>query len=84
MELQCIGWPGHTFVVLILLVELVDCTLISKSILERCITGSASEPKGGNGKTCSKKFVVSVTLKSGQVRALGNSHLCSLLELFNM
>lgn len=53
---------------LILLIELVECTLISKSILERCTDGP-SEPKGGNGKTCAKKFVVSITLRSDQVRA---------------
>ena len=48
-------------------IDLLECGLISKSIIEHC-TKDASEPKAKTGKPCSRKFVVSVTLKSGQVR----------------
>lgn len=42
-------------------------SLISQSILQQCTTGSSSEPKGKGKTNCKSKFVVSMTLRGGQV-----------------
>lgn len=55
------------FIIEFLLLKHVHCSLISQSVIEQCISGDPSEPKAKTGQTCSKKFVVSMTLGSGQV-----------------
>ena len=47
--------------------KLMQCSLISQSVIQQCTVGDSSEPKAEDGKTCAKKFVVSVTLRGGQV-----------------
>lgn len=49
-------------------IGVADCTLISQSIIEECILDDSSEPSTDYGTTCGKKIVVSVTLRSGQVK----------------
>ena len=49
-------------------VGVVNLAIISKSALVRCDGGDESEPSSGDGQTCSKKMVVSMVLKGGQVR----------------
>lgn len=52
----------------IVYLERAESTLISKSVIEQCISGDVSEPQTKNGETCSKKFVVSMTIRSDQVK----------------
>ena len=53
---------------LIFCIRVADCTLISQSIIEKCTKGDSSEPTTGSGTTtCGKKFVIAITLRSGQV-----------------
>ena len=47
---------------------LVNAAIISQSSLAQCDLGDESEPSSGDGQTCSKKMVVSMVLKGGQVR----------------
>ena len=46
-----------------------QCGLISQSAIQSCQWGDDSEPAGTNGTTCKEKMVVSMTLKSGQVKS---------------
>ena len=48
--------------------RVMNAAIISQSSLARCDVGDESEPSSGNGQTCSKKMVVSMVLKGGQVR----------------
>ena len=45
-----------------------QCGLISQSTIQSCQWGDDSEPAGINGTTCKEKMVVSMTLKSAQVK----------------
>lgn len=51
-----------------------ESTLISQSVLQRCIVGDSSEPQAKDGHTCAKKFVVSMTLRGGQVGFVDNNY----------
>ena len=62
MRLTCL------LVVSICVGALVDAAIISQSSLARCDLEDQSEPSSGDGQTCSKKMVVSMVLKGGQVR----------------
>lgn len=52
---------------LILFVETIEGGLISQSSIQSCDWGDSSEPTTKDGGGCKEKFVVSMTLKSGQV-----------------
>ena len=43
------------------------CSLISQSVIKQCTAGDPAEPKTNDGRDCGKKFVVTMTLKGGQV-----------------
>ena len=53
---------------------MIEGGLISQSSIQSCDWGDSNEPttKGGGG--CKEKFVVSMTLKSGQVRKPSDSY----------
>ena len=45
-----------------------ESSLISQSVVQDCQeVGDPLEPQASNGQPCSKKFVISMTLRSGQV-----------------
>lgn len=52
---------------LILFVETIKGGLISQSSIQSCDWGDSNEPTTKDGGGCKEKFVVSMTLKSGQV-----------------
>ena len=52
---------------LILFVETIEGGLISQSSIQSCDWGDSNEPITKDGGGCKEKFVVSMTLKSGQV-----------------
>ncbi len=53
--------------ILVLCLGAARSALISQSKISRCDWGDDSEPSSGDGKACKSKFVVSMTLKGGQV-----------------
>ena len=56
-----------------------NCSLIASSQVQMCMRSSiASEPMFAGGKKCKKKFFVTLTVRSGQVRSMGNTimYLC--------
>ena len=52
---------------LILLFKTIKGGLISQSSIQSCDWGDSNEPTAKDGGGCKEKFVVSMTLKSGQV-----------------
>lgn len=50
-----------------LYLEPAECNLLSQSVIKQCNVGDATEPQAEDGKVCEKKFVVSMTLRGGQV-----------------
>ena len=56
------------FLFLCLVLEAVQSALISQSAISQCNHGDESEPSSDGGKPCETKFLVSVALKSGQVK----------------
>ena len=56
------------YIIVAIWMQRADCGLISQSSITRCEWGNSQEPTTGKEEaTCKKKFVISMTLKSGQV-----------------
>lgn len=55
-------------------IESGESGLISQSSIQTCDWGDSNEPTTKDGGSCKEKFVVSMTLKSGQVRLIINVH----------
>ena len=54
----------------IVFIKRTDSGLISQSSIQSCDWGDSNEPTVDNGGSCKEKFVVSMTLKGGQVNDL--------------
>ena len=66
---QCLTlWLGGVVALMLLYLHCTSGSLIASSEVQMCARSSASyEPMFGTGKPCSKKFVVSLAVRNGQV-----------------
>lgn len=61
----------HLVLILLLFTWCCDAALIASSRIQLCGRKSALvEPKNLNGKECQRKFVVTLTVENGKVRAV--------------
>ena len=69
---QCLTlWLGGVAALLLLYLHCTSGSLIASSEVQMCARSSASfEPMLGTGKPCTKKFVVSLAVRNGQVNYL--------------
>lgn len=56
------------FISFLVFFKALESGLISQSSIQSCDWGDSNEPTAKDGGGCKEKFVVSMTLKSGQVR----------------